>query len=196
MKEEDFKRLQTRALSKAGLVNMSLRKKLIYEEALKINDITNDELELMGWEYNSEMKLLQRVRYVSFNDIKAKFPEEPEEVKEEQPQQIEKVNMGDNVGQMISPFSEQNMNQLQELFNNYETIMKMVDLFKSNKKIDSSDNTIVIELPYEDDKTFKASYRVNKTINKQFKEFCKEHKEFTAKDLLSMALKEYMENHK
>ena len=38
-------------------------------------------------------------------------------------------------------------------------------------------------------------YRVNKTINEQFKEFCKEHKEFTAKDLLSQALKEFMDKY-
>lgn len=193
MKEEDFKRLQTRVLSKAGLVNMSLRKKLSYEEALKVNDITSEEFELMGWEYSQELKLLQRVRYVSFKDIKAI---DSEDAATEEQKQIEEINKKDDVGRIGSPFSEQNMNQLQELFNNYEVIMKMVDLFKANKRIDSNDNTIVVELPYEDDKTFKASYRVNKTINKQFKEFCKEHKEFTAKDLLSMALKEYMDRHR
>ena len=65
-------------------------------------------------------------------------------------------------------------------------------MFKQNNKLDTENKNIVIELPFEDDKSFKASYRVNKTINEQFKNFCKEHSEFTAKDLLSQALKEFM----
>ena len=48
MQEEDFKRLRAEVLRKAGLVNMSLRKKLSYTEALKINDITEEKFNLMG----------------------------------------------------------------------------------------------------------------------------------------------------
>lgn len=73
--------------------------------------------------------------------------------------------------------------------------MQMVDMFKQNNRLETQNKNIIIELPFEDDKTFKASYRVNKTINGQFKEFCKEHKEFTAKDLLSQDLKEFMDKY-
>ena len=68
----------------------------------------------------------------------------------------------------------------------------MVNMFKQNNQLDTEHKNITIELPFEEDKTFKASYRVNKIINEQFKQFCKEHNEFTAKDLLSQALKEFM----
>lgn len=191
MKQEDFKKLQTRVLSKAGLVNMSLRKKLSYEEALKINDITADEFELMGWEYNQEMKLVQRVRYVSYKDIEET---EDEEEYKEQPQQIENIS-DKNVIQLNDTFTNKNIEQLKGIFDNYEVIMQMIEMFKGNKSDLGKDKSIVIELPYEEDKKFQASYRVNKTINNQFKEFCKQHKEYTAKDLLSMALVEYMRNH-
>lgn len=184
MQEEDFKRLRAEVLRKAGLVNMSLRKKLSYTEALKINDITEEKFNLMGWKYNEELKQVERVHYISFNDIKEKLPEPQEESKEIAPAIIPGTN--------IEVFSNDDVSQLQDFINNYKIIMQMVNIFKENNKLDADNKNIIIELPFEDDKSFKASYRVNRTINEQFKEFCKEHKEFTAKDLLSQALKEFM----
>ena len=186
MKEDDFKKLRTEVLRKAGLVNMSLKKKISYDEALKIHDITNDKFNLMGWQYNQNLNLIERIEYVTFDDLKVKFPEPQEETKD-----ISIV-----AGGSIPMFSDDDVNHLQDFISNYKIIMQMIAMFKDNKQIDADNKSITIELPYEDDKSFKASYRVNKTINKQFKEFCKQHKEFTAKDLLSMALKEYMDKYK
>lgn len=186
MKEDDFKKLRSEVLRKAGLVNMSLKKKISYDEALKIHDITNDKFNLMGWQYNQDLNLLERIAYISFDDLKEKFPEQQEETKD-----ISIVSVGN-----MSMFSDDDVNHLQDFISNYKIIMQMVSMFKENKQIANDNKSIIIELPYEDDKTFKASYRVNKTINNQFKEFCKQHKEFTAKDLLSMALKEYMDKYK
>jgi hypothetical protein len=188
MQEEDFKRLRAEVLRKAGLVNMSLRKKLSYADSLKVNDITEEKFSLMGWEYNEKTNQIERVHYISFNDLKEKFPEQQEEPKEISPAIIPGAN--------IEVFSNDDVIQLQDFINNYKIIMQMVDMFKQNNKLDTENKSITIELPFEDDKSFKASYRVNKTINEQFKEFCKEHKEFTAKDLLSQALKEFMTNYK
>ena len=75
MKEEEFKRLRAEVLRKAGLVNMKLREKFSFEEALKVNDITKDTFTLMGWEYNEKTKQVERVHYISFDDIKEKFAE-------------------------------------------------------------------------------------------------------------------------
>lgn len=187
MKEEDFKKLRAEVLRKAGLVNMSLRKKLSYDESLKANDITEEKLELMGWKYNSETKQVERVNYVSLNDLKEKFLDAHEETKEISSGSIADVN--------IEIFSNDDVNHLQDFISNHNIIMQMVQLFKNNKQINSENKNIIIELPYENDKSFKASYRVNKTINEQFKEFCKQHKEFTSKDLLSQALKEFMDKY-
>jgi len=188
MKEEDFKRLRAEVLRKAGLVNMSLRKKLGYSEALKVNDITEEKFNLMGWKYNEEIKQVERVAYVSFDDLKEKFQEPHEETK-----QISSVAI---TGANVELFSDDNVSQLQDFISNYKIIMQMVDMFKQNNQLGAENKNIVIELPFEDDKTFKASYRVNKTVNEQFKEFCKEHREFTSKDLLSQALKEFIQKYK
>lgn len=184
MQEEDFKRLRAEVLRKAGLINMSLRKKLSYAEALKVNDITEEKLNLMGWEYSPKTNIVERVHYITFNDVKEKFPEQQEESKE-----IESAIVP---AAKLEVFSNDDVIQLQDFISNYKIIMQMVDMFKQNNQLGAENKNIIIELPFEDDKTFKASYRVNKTINEQFKEFCKEHKEFTAKDLLSQALKEFM----
>lgn len=184
MKEEEFKRLRAEVLRKAGLVNMKLREKFSFEEALKVNDITKDTFTLMGWEYNEKIKQVERVHYISFDDIKEKFAEQEEEPKEIIPTIIPDVN--------LEVFSNDDVIQLQDFISNYKIIMQMVSMFKQNNKLDAESRNIFIELPFEDDKSFKASYRVNKTINEQFKQFCKEHNEFTAKDLLSQALKEFM----
>lgn len=187
MQEEDFKRLRAEVLRKTGLVNMKLREKFSYTDSLKVNDITEEKFNLMGWEYREKANQVERVHYVTFSDIKEKFPEQQEEPKEILPAIIP----GDN----IEVFSNDDVIQLQDFINNYKIIMQMVDMFKQNKQLDTENKNITIELPVEDDKTFKASYRVNKTINEQFKEFCKEHKEFTAKDLLSQALKEFIDRY-
>lgn len=193
MKEADYKALRTKVLGKAGSVNLSLKEKLDYKEALNNNGITNEELNLIGFEYNQEKNILERVRYVTFKDIQEMYPKSREK------EQLKEIQIGNEVeanGEKLENcFLEQNKNKLQELFNNYEVLMQIVEMFKSNNKIDSKDRSIIIELPFEDDKQFKASYRVNKTINNQFKEFCKRHKEYSAKDLISQALKEYMDNH-
>lgn len=187
MKEEEFKRLRAEILRKAGLVNMSLREKLSYADALKVNDITEEKFTLMGFEYNAKTKQVERVHYISFDDLKEKLPEPHEETK-----QISSIAI---TGANVELFSNDNVSQLQDFISNYKIIMQMVDMFKQNNQLGAENKNIVIELPVEDDKTFKASYRVNKTINEQFKQFCKEHSEFTAKDLLSQALKEFVEKY-
>lgn len=190
MQEEDFKRLRAEALRKAGLVNMKLRGKFSYSEALKLNDITEEAFNLMGWEYNEGKKQVERVHYVSFNDLKEKFADP-----EEEPKEIVPININSN-SITTEVFTNDDISQLQDVISNYSIIMQMVEMFKQSNKINTNNKNIVIELPIEDDKAFKASYRVNKTVNEQFKEFCQEHKEFTAKDLLSQAMKEFMDKYK
>ena len=187
MREEEFKRLRAEVLRKAGLVNLKLREKLSYADALKVNNITEEEFTLMGWEYNEKINQVERVHYISYEDVKEKFQELQEESNEIASTIINDTN--------VEVFSNSDLSQLQDFISNYKTIMQMVEMFKQNNKLDSENKNITIELPFEDDKSYKASYRVNKTINEQFKEFCKGHKEFTSKDLLSMALKEYMDKY-
>lgn len=185
MEEEEFKRLRVEVLRKAGLVNMELRKKKSLAEALKINNITEDKFNMLGWEYNKNTNAIERVHYVGYKDLKA---------------DSNIVVADDSIILNNKPNTEimdnLDKSKLQDLIDNYTVISQMVQMFKQNQQINLKNNNIVVELPPEEDKSFKVSYRVNKTIHNQFKEFCQEHKEFTSKDLLSMALKEYMDKYK
>ena len=80
------------------------------------------------------------------------------------------------------------------LAQNYDKILKIIQEY--DKKYDKEYDGITIELPIETIRDFRTSIRVNNVIWEQFNEFTNNYKEFTKRDLLSMALKEYMENHK
>ncbi len=85
-------------------------------------------------------------------------------------------------------------NNLINLSKNYDKIMSIVQEY--DKKYDKRYDSMVIELPIETIKDFRTSIRINNVIWEQFNKFSEEHKEFTKRDLLSMALKEYMDKYK
>lgn len=83
-------------------------------------------------------------------------------------------------------------NKILNITNEYETLMQIIELYKYNSNI--LQNKIIIDLPKSESEL--TSFRVNKEILEQFNEFTKEHTEFKKIDLVSMALKEYIDNHK
>jgi hypothetical protein len=83
-------------------------------------------------------------------------------------------------------FSHQIKNNLIELAKNYDKIMSLIN---SDKGMNDG---ITIELPVETLDNFRTTIRVNNVAWGNFKEFCVENKMFTQRDLLSMALTEYM----
>lgn len=85
-------------------------------------------------------------------------------------------------------------NKLIGLARNYDKILKLIQEYDT--KYDKEYDAIVIELPIETKADFRATVRVNNVVWEQFSNFANDHKEFTKRDLISMALKEYMENHK
>lgn len=89
-------------------------------------------------------------------------------------------------------------NKLIGLAQNYDKILKIIQEYdqKYDAQYDKEYERIVIELPIETKTDFRATVRVNNVIWEQFSDFSHNHKEFTKRDLISMALKEYMENHK
>lgn len=85
------------------------------------------------------------------------------------------------------------------LASNYDRIMAMLNKYEGEydkKYEDEYDNSIIIELPVETKKDYRATTRVNNVIWDQFGEFCNNNKEYTKRDLVSMALKEYMNKYK
>lgn len=89
-------------------------------------------------------------------------------------------------------------NKLIGLAQNYDKILKIIQEYdkKYDAQYDRDHEGIVIELPIETKTDFRATVRLNNVIWEQFSEFANNHKEFTKRDLISMALKIYMENYK
>lgn len=89
------------------------------------------------------------------------------------------------------------------LATNYDRIMKMLNQYEGeyDKKYEDeydgeNDKSIIIELPVETKKDYRATTRVNNVIWEQFGEFCDENKTYTKRDLVSMALKQYMDKYR
>lgn len=89
-------------------------------------------------------------------------------------------------------------NKLIGLAKNYDKILKIIQEYdeQSDEQSDKNNSNISIQLPMENKTDFRATIRVNNVIWDNFSNFANNHKEFTKRDLISMALKEYMENHK
>lgn len=89
-------------------------------------------------------------------------------------------------------------NKLIGLAKNYDKIIEMIQQYdqKYDAQYDKNQDGIYIELPVETKTDFRATVRVNNVIWEQFGEFANNHKEFTKRDLLSMALKLYMDKYK
>lgn len=85
-----------------------------------------------------------------------------------------------------------------DLLKNYDKLKNIINEYdkRYDKEYDREENKIIVELPLENEKEFRTTIRVNKSIWTQFNNFSDNNKEFTKKDLLSMALKEYMEKYK
>lgn len=92
----------------------------------------------------------------------------------------------------IDNFNSNIKDKLVNITNEYEVLMEMIELYKSNTNV--LQGQICIDLPICDSEL--TSFRVNKKVLNDFNEFVKHNKEFRKIDLVSMALKEYMENHK
>lgn len=89
------------------------------------------------------------------------------------------------------------------LASNYDRIMKMLKQYEGeyDKKYEDEydgeyDNSITIELPIETKKDYRATTRVNNVIWEQFGTFCDDNKTYTKRDLVSMALKQYMDKYR
>lgn len=89
-------------------------------------------------------------------------------------------------------------NKLIGLAQNYDKILEIIRAYDENDdaQYDKNNRNIVIHLPIETKADFRATIRVNNIVWEQFSEFANAHKEFTKRDLISMALSEYINNHK
>lgn len=91
----------------------------------------------------------------------------------------------------VKALDETMKSKLINVMGEYDVLMEMIELYKCNSQVLQSN--VIIDLP--DVESELTSFRVNKEILKEFNDFVKNQKEFRKIDLVSMALKEYMENH-
>lgn len=89
-------------------------------------------------------------------------------------------------------------NKMINLAQNYDKIMSLLEKYDnvSYSEYDKQYDNIEIELPIETKKDFRTSIRINNVIWEMFDKFAEDHSEFTKRDLLSMALKEYINKYK
>ena len=74
----------------------------------------------------------------------------------------------------------------------YQTLIEMIELYKRNSNVLS--NQIIIDLPSNDNKL--TTMRVNTDVLQMFNDFAEQNNQFKKMDLVSMALLEYIQNHK
>lgn len=104
---------------------------------------------------------------------------------------IEEKNNDDNI---ITRYDDITRSKLLKLADNYDKIMDIVD--RCDNVYTKQYDGIVIELPVETENDYRTTIRINNVIWEQFSEFATSNNIFTKKDLLSMALKEYMTKYK
>lgn len=102
------------------------------------------------------------------------------------------IEKNDNSNTLV--IDESIKNNLIVLAQNYDKIMGLVNRY--DKEYDKEYDGIVVALPIETKADYRTTIRVNNVVWDQFDEFVNKHSEFTKKDLLSMALKEYIEKYK
>lgn len=84
-----------------------------------------------------------------------------------------------------------------QLLDNYDIIMQMIEDYKKAKEHGSSSfNGLVVELPVEKKKDFRVTLRLNDVVYEEFKKFADNNKQFTIKELISQALKEFIDKYK
>ena len=76
---------------------------------------------------------------------------------------------------------------------NFNILVEMIEKYKSENQIYK--DGLTVRLPKEGTGDYKTSVRVNKIVMDQFRKFCEKNNEFTQKELLSMALLEYIEKY-
>lgn len=108
------------------------------------------------------------------------------------------INYHSNTGVINSNDVNLDIKKMTDLVNSYDDIKQVLDWFK-NREYDNSIIEVIpnnkIEINIDTTETKRTTVLVNSQIYNEFNQFCNKHKEFDKKDLLSMALKEYMQKY-
>ena len=127
------------------------------------------KIKKLGYKYNQKTKQYETVEYK--DNIKV----------------IPEAEYKDNIN-VLQKTKDLDINKVTELLvEEYDTIENMIKWFKDKE---NTIDRIVIDLPEAKDK--RTTILINEQIYQQFNEFCDNHKEYSKKDLMAMALHEYI----
>lgn len=178
MIKEEFKKLNT--IDKINYINSKLEKGqtvIRIREDLGIGEKALQKIiKEAGYVYNQKSK-----RYITTTQSTTK------------PLEVSVVETNTN-----ALLTTEKANTLDYLSNNINILMDMIEKYKASTKSTTQTTTNYITIDLVDDKHLKPkpkSIRINEFIYQEWQEFCdKQH--YSKMDLISMALKEYMEKYK
>ena len=141
-----------------------------------------------GYKYNQKLR-----KYVCNTEVSQKVQIQGEVI--EMPLETDLEGQSDTL-----VIQNKYKNDLLELIKYKSELLDMLKDYKLNNHIS---NTTVIQIESKGiiidglhGETVQTSIRVNKEVINEFREFSKAYKQYKSSDLISMALKEYMENHR
>ena len=178
MIKEEFKKLNT--IDKINYINSKLEKGqtvIRIREDLGIGEKALQKIiKEAGYVYNQKIK-----RYITTTQSTTK------------PLEVSVVETNTNT--LLTTEKE---NTLDYLSNNINILMDMIEKYKTTTQSTTESTTNYITIDLIDDKHLKPkpkSIRINEFVYQEWQEFCdKQH--YSKMDLISMALKEYMEKYK
>lgn len=107
------------------------------------------------------------------------------------PSNITKVSKKERVLDIIEKSDDEIKNNLLDLAKNYELLREIIDIHINNKKVIKQQ--ILINLDEAESKL--VTLRVNSDVLEQFNTFCDNNKQFKKVDLLSQAIKNFIDQY-
>ena len=178
MIKEEFKKLDT--IDKINYINSKL------EKGQTVIRIRED----LGIGEKALQKIIKEAGYVYNQKSKRYIPTTESTTK---PLEVSVVETNTN-----TLLTTEKANTLDYLSNNINILMDMIEKYKTTTQSTTESTTNYITIDLVDDKHLKPkpkSIRINEFVYQEWQEFCdKQH--YSKMDLISMALKEYMEKYK
>ena len=186
MNKEEFNKLE--AIEQVDYINNLLKKgkslTLISKELGVGRSTIRDRFKKLGYTYSKDLS-----QYIKVNCNTNVVQSNKKVLQDINSNDLKKYNVSNTE---VKTLNKDIKDKIINVMGEYDVLMEMIQLYKSNSNV--IQNSIIIDLPNVESEL--ASFRVNKQILKEFNEFVKDKKEFRKIDLVSMALKEYMETHK
>lgn len=102
---------------------------------------------------------------------------------------INNMNQNNNIYGLLE--AEEEVEAVKYVINNIDDLKLMLKGFRNNTKVFDP----VIKIDLEGTETVPKTLRINKNVAETFEKFCSENNKYSKGDLISIALKEYMDNH-